>query len=202
MSHVAELEPSRVCPPTGAMLEPEFFARPSDVVAEALVGKVLWRAGVGGGRLTEVEAYLPEGDPACHAARGRTRRNASMFGPAGSIYVFLSYGVHWLLNIVCDREGIGSAVLIRAFEPMSGPCCPLPVGPGRAARALEIDAGLNGRHLGASSGLAVIDDGTRPDVAISVRIGISQGSLLPLRFSSAGSNFVSDSGRRTREDRT
>jgi DNA-3-methyladenine glycosylase len=184
------------------MLGPEFFARPSDLVAEALVGKVLWRAGVGGGRLTEVEAYLPEGDPACHAARGPTVRNAAMFGPAGSLYVFLSYGVHWLLNIVCDREGVGSAVLIRAFEPMCEPCNPLPVGPGRAARALEIDAGLNRRHLGSASGIAVIDDGARPEVAISPRIGISQGTLLPLRFCVAGSRFVSGSRRQTREDRT
>jgi DNA-3-methyladenine glycosylase len=183
-------------------LGPEFFARSSDLVAEALVGKVLWRKGVGGGRLTEVEAYLPEGDPACHAARGPTLRNAAMFGPPGSIYVFLSYGVHWLLNIVCDREGVGSAVLIRAFEPMCELPEQRPVGPGRAARALAIDAGLNGGHLGGTSGLTVIDDGARPEVAISGRIGISRGNLLPLRFCAAGSRFVSGSMRQTREDRT
>jgi DNA-3-methyladenine glycosylase len=200
MSLVAELEPLHPCPPAAAMLRPEFFARPSDLVAEALIGKVLWRAGVGGGRLTEVEAYLPEGDPASHAARGPTARNAAMFGPAGSIYVFLSYGVHWLLNIVCDCEGVGAAVLIRAFEPMCEMCPSLPVGPGRAARALEIDAGLNGRYLGGNSGLAVFDDGTRPEVAISTRIGISQGNLLPLRFCAAGSRFVSGTRRQRKED--
>jgi DNA-3-methyladenine glycosylase len=201
MSLVAEPEPSSFGRPPGTVLGAEYFARSSDVVARALVGKVLWRAGVGGGRLTEVEAYLPEGDPACHAAGGVSIRNSAMFGPPGSIYVFLSYGVHWLLNIVCDRPGVGSAVLIRAFEPMSEPLGPRPVGPGRAARALAIDAGLNGRHLGGASGLDVIDDGARPEVAVSPRIGISQGNLLPLRFYAAGSRFVSGSGRQMREDR-
>ncbi len=104
--------------PPGDILAGDFFARSSDLVAPDLIGKVLWRPGVGGGRLTEVEAYLPHHDPACHAACGLTRRNAAMFGPPGSIYVYLSYGMHVLLNLVCDREGVGSAVLIRAFEPV------------------------------------------------------------------------------------
>ncbi len=202
MTVVAERKRFCLGRPPGILLGSEFFARPSDIVAEALVGKILWRAGVGGGRLTEVEAYLPEGDPACHAARGLTMRNAAMYGLPGSIYVFLSYGVHWLLNIVCDRESVGSAVLVRAFEPMCGPPGQWTVGPGRAARALLIDAGLNGRHLGCTSGLDVIDDGARPEVSVSSRIGISQGRLLPLRFYAAGSKFVSGSGRQRREDRT
>lgn len=104
--------------PGGDALANDFFARSSDLVARDLIGKVVWRAGVGGGRLTEVEAYLPEDDPACHAACGMTRRNAAMFGPPGSIYVYLSYGIHVLLNLVCDRPNVGSAVLIRAFEPL------------------------------------------------------------------------------------
>jgi DNA-3-methyladenine glycosylase len=104
--------------PSGDILADGFFARSSDLVAPDLIGKVLWRPGVGGGRLTEVEAYLPQNDPACHAVCGLTRRNAPMFGPPGSIYVYLSYGMHVLLNLVCDREGVGSAVLIRAFEPI------------------------------------------------------------------------------------
>ncbi len=104
--------------PPGRALKAEFFARSADEVAPDLVGKIVWRAGVGGGRLTEVEAYLPENDPACHAARGRTPRNAAMFGPPGCLYVFLSYGMHVLLNVVCDLESRGSAVLIRSFEPL------------------------------------------------------------------------------------
>ena len=89
--------------PPGQLLMSEFFSRPSDEVAPDLIGKILWRSGVGGGRLTEVEAYLPQDDPACHAARGRTARNAAMFGPPGCIYVYLSYGIHVLLNLVCDQ---------------------------------------------------------------------------------------------------
>ncbi len=103
--------------PPGVVLTDDFFARSSDCVAPDLIGKVLWRPGIGGGRLTEVEAYLPQDDPACHAACGMTSRNAAMFGPPGSVYVYLSYGIHVLLNLVCDRERVGSAVLIRAFEP-------------------------------------------------------------------------------------
>ena len=159
-----------------------FFARPSDEVAAELVGKILWREDVGGGRLTEVEAYLPEDDPACHAYRGPTLRNRSMFGPPGSIYVYLSYGIHVLLNLVCDRESVGSAVLVRSFEPLgdtSGllaqsagrrkpgatphpghePPAWLSCGPGRVGQALALALGLDGLPLGDESGLHVLDDG-------------------------------------------
>jgi len=117
MSSLAAV-PDREHLPPGRMLAPAFFRRPSEEVAPELIGKILWRRGVGGGRLTEVEAYLLESDPACHAARGRTRRNTSMFASPGTIYVYLSYGIHVLLNLVCEDEGVGSAVLIRSFEPM------------------------------------------------------------------------------------
>lgn len=110
--------PGRDLVPRGRLVLADFFARPSDVVAPELIGKILWREGVGGGRLTEVEAYLPNNDPACHAFRGPTRRNAAMFGPPGCVYVYLSYGIHVLLNLVCDRENVGSAVLVRSFEPV------------------------------------------------------------------------------------
>lgn len=202
MSVVGECEPCFLRLPPGTVLTAEFFARSSAVVAEALVGKVLWRAGVGGGRLTEVEAYLPEDDPACHASCGPTSRNAAMFGPPGSIYVFLNYGVHWLLNIVCDCEGAGSAALIRAFEPLCEPLSAYPVGPGRAARALKIGPELNGRTLGEASGLSIIDDGVRPEVYRTARIGISRARELPLRFCAAGSAFVSGVRRHIGEDGT
>ena len=94
----------------------DFFARPSNEVAPELIGKILWSPERGGGRLTEVEAYLPQDDPASHAAHGPTRRNAAMFGPPGTIYVFLSYGVHYLFNLVCDKREVAAAVLIRAME--------------------------------------------------------------------------------------
>lgn len=102
-------------------VSPEFFNRPADIVARELVGKIIWRSGVGGGRLTEVEAYLPSDDPASHACRGKTKRNAAMFGPPGHVYVYLNYGIHVLLNIVCEPAGTGSAVLIRSFEPLGDP---------------------------------------------------------------------------------
>lgn len=184
-------------------MPPGFFARPSDEVAPDLVGKILWRSGLGGGRLTEVEAYLPEADPASHAARGLTRRNAAMFGPAGTIYVFLSYGVHYLLNLVCDAEGVGSAVLVRAFEAIGateasgggiasgggadgGSQC----GPGRVGVALGIHPGFNGSPLGEASGLFVLDDGSRPEVGMTTRIGISRGETMMLRYYASRSRCV------------
>jgi DNA-3-methyladenine glycosylase len=192
--------------PDGVVVGTGFFARSSAEVAAGLVGKILWRRGVGGGILTEVEAYLPEADPACHAWRGRTRRNAAMFGPPGSLYVFLSYGVHWLLNVVCDVEGVGSAVLIRSFAPIGdverlrlnrggAVGVGLSRGPGRVGQALGVGPELNGLSLGAESGLYVIDRGELPAVAETTRVGISRGVGLPLRFYLVGSEYVSGMGR-------
>jgi DNA-3-methyladenine glycosylase len=171
---------------------PEFFSRPSDEVAADLIGKILWRPGFGGGRLTEVEAYLPEADPASHAARGRTGRNAAMFGPPGTLYVFLSYGVHYLLNLVTDQAGIGSAVLIRALEALQGdPGGTSQCGPGRLGAALDVSPKLNGLRLGDDSGVYVLDDGSRPRVGMTTRIGISHGASLLLRYYAADSKCVS-----------
>ena len=208
--------------PAGAVLTCDFFDRPSDQVAPDLIGKILWSAGVGGGRLTEVEAYLPEGDPACHAARGRTRRNAAMFGPPGHIYAYLSYGVHVLLNLVCDRESIGSAVLVRSFEPAGDTerlrrnraegrrgkleavnavadgrpgGQHLSCGPGRVGQALGLGLELNGLALGEASGLFIIDDGAAPDVGRAARIGISRGDRLPLRYYMIGTTYVTQAAR-------
>ncbi len=207
--------------PAGRILTEDFFARSSESVAPDLIGKILWREGVGGGRLTEVEAYLPDDDPACHAACGPTRRNAAMFGPPGTVYVYLSYGVHVLLNLVCDREQVGSAVLIRSFEPLGetrhlrlnpagngkakspgggssdhadyGP--PLCCGPGRVGQALDLYLGLNGLPLGEASSLYVIDDGVAPTVQRTTRIGISKGDGLLLRFIMSDSAYVSRQAR-------
>ena len=190
------------------MLSPAFFARSSNEVAPDLIGKILWSPGIGGGRLTEVEAYLPAGDPASHAASGPTRRNAAMFGRPGTIYVFLSYGVHYLVNIVCDREGVGSAVLIRALEALDGSPGPTlkdanvagvsPMsycGPGRVGTALQIEPRLNGALLGLASGLFVVDDGFKVEVSVDSRIGISRGAALPLRYYARGSKCVTRRSR-------
>lgn len=205
--------PSR---PAGEPVSRAFFERSSAEVGRDLIGKVLWRDGVGGGRLTEVEAYLPEDDPACHAYRGRTARNAAMFGAPGTIYVFRSYGIHLLLNLVCDVEGVGSAVLVRSFEPLGdtrrlqanrGMAVPralgdsqrqasfrrLGTGPGRVGQALAVGLDLNGRELGEASGVFVIDDGRHADVACSTRIGISRGDTLQLRYYLQGSSYISGS---------
>jgi DNA-3-methyladenine glycosylase len=191
------------------VLTDRFFGRPSDEVGPDLIGKILWLRGVGGGRLTEVEAYLPYDDPACHAFRGLTRRNTAMFGPPGTIYVYRSYGIHTLLNIVCDRPSVGSAVLVRSFEPLGdarvlrcnrglpagGPGADVSQGPGRVGQALGLHLGFNGLLLGGASNLYIFDDGGRPAVGCTTRIGISVGDALPLRFYMIGSAYVTGLGR-------
>ncbi len=178
-------------------------------MARALIGKVLWLRGVGGGRLTEVEAYLPTDDPACHAFRGLTRRNAAMFGPPGTIYVYRSYGIHTLLNLVCDQPSVGSAVLIRSFEPLGdtgvlrqnrrllgeGTGAEVSRGPGRVGQALGLHLGFNGLGLAQASGLYIIDDRQHPAVGCTTRVGISAGDALPLRFYMIGSAYVTGLGR-------
>jgi DNA-3-methyladenine glycosylase len=206
------------------LLQSGFFARPADVVAPDLIGKLLWRSGVGGGRLVEVEAYLAQDDPACHAYRGRTSRNAAMFGPPGTVYVYVSYGVHTLLNLVCEAEGIASAVLVRALEPVEPSVrlrsnrekkgsmladSAVTGGPGRVGQALGLDLSVNGAMLAGrrtDPGLMVIDDGARLEVEVTPRIGIGAGADLELRYIVGGSRFLSrpprrgvryESGRRT-----
>jgi DNA-3-methyladenine glycosylase len=189
--------------PDGEVLPPAFFARGSDEVATDIIGKIVWRQGVGGGRLTEVEAYLPQGDPASHAARGRTRRNAAMFGPPGIMYVFLSYGVHCLLNLVCDLEDVGSAVLLRSYEPLGQTGDAVAgkgaLGPGVVGRSLGVRLEMSGWPLGGESGVVVIDDGARPKVGCAARVGISRGVDLPLRRYRRGSCYVSGPARMIKE---
>jgi len=168
-------------------------------VARDLVGCTLLVSGVGG-VIVECEAYAPD-DPASHSFKGRTRRNTAMFGPPGALYVYRSYGVHWCANLVCEPEGIGAAVLLRALEPTAGidemrrrrgvedPVL-LCSGPGRLTQAL----GIGGDHDGASVDVPPFHlvRSTRPvEVVTGPRIGITRASDYPWRYSLEGSPFVS-----------
>jgi DNA-3-methyladenine glycosylase len=189
----------------------EFYAREPVVVARELIGKHLVRetsAGVCGGRIVEVEAYLSARDPACHASRGRTRRNASMFGPPGHAYVYMIHS-RWCLNAVTEPEGTPSAILIRAIEPLWGTelmrqrrrteiVRDLARGPARLCEALAIDRTYDGWDLTTGQALWIADDSKQPAqpprIVRSGRIGISSAQRRLLRFSLAKNPYVS--GRR------
>jgi DNA-3-methyladenine glycosylase len=168
-------------------------------VARLLIGAELLVDGVGG-IIVELEAYEQD-DPASHAHRGRTPRNASMFGPPGHAYVYRSYGVHWCLNLVCEPEGTASAVLVRALEPTWGLAAMharrglddprlLCSGPGRLCQALAVTGGHDGLSLGrAPFELRAARLGSR--LVTGPRVGISKGSERPWRYGLAGSAFLS-----------
>jgi len=150
--------------------------------------------------IVETEAYAPD-DPASHSYRGRTPRNAAMFGPAGHLYVYRSHGIHWCANVVCEEDGIGAAVLLRALEPTAGLARMrerrgledvrlLCAGPGRLAEALGITGAHDGLPLDrppfellAASGSIAIETTTR--------VGITRAGNLPWRYVLAGSSFPS-----------
>ena len=149
--------------------------------------------------IVETEAYRPE-DPACHAYKGPTMRNRNIFGPPGIAYVYLSYGTHNLLNVVCEPEGVGSAVLIRALRPSDGEdlmerrrgrARDLCNGPGRLTQALGVDLSYDGHDL--TSGSLTISVGDAPPEGIieTTRIGITRGIDLPWRYLVEGDKFVS-----------
>jgi DNA-3-methyladenine glycosylase len=172
------------------------------------------REGVTSGRIVETEAYLGPDDPACHAAAGMTKRNRHLHGPPGTAYVYFIYGVHWCVNAVTRAPGHGSAVLIRAVEPVQG----LPLmrrrrgdvrdrdlanGPGKLCKAL----GIEGRHGGTSliRGSVRILAGeplSAPEILVTPRIGISKAAHWPLRFVDATSAGASRARRSLVEPRT
>ena len=145
----------------------DFFHRPCLEVARDLVGKVLVHKGKRL-RISETEAYCGESDTACHASKGRTKRTEVMYMDAGTVYIYLCYGMHWMLNIVTGEEDQPEAVLIRA-------CLEAP-GPGKLTKALAITGDLNRGSVVDSDVLWVEDDGFRCEIAADKRVGIGYAS--------------------------
>ena len=186
-----------------------FYDRDPVLVGRELLGKLLIRRspeGICTGRIVETEVYLSANDPACHAHRGKTRRNASMFGLPGHAYVYMIHA-KWCFNTVTEAEHCGSAVLVRAIEPLHGielmqrrrgadKLLDLARGPARLCQALDITRQLDGWDLTQRKSLWIADDqfNAAGEIVSTPRIGISQAADLPLRFCYAGSPFVS--GRR------
>ena len=180
-------------------LTKSFFRRSVREVAPDLIGATLLFDGVGG-RLVEVEAYRHT-DPASHSFRGKTDRNAVMFGPPGFVYVYRSYGIHWCLNFVCEPEGSASAVLIRALEPTAGLSTMrrrrgvtdprlLCSGPGRLCEALRISHRQNGFALDEPPFELFARSGA-VEVVAGPRIGITKAVGKPWRYGLKGSRFLS-----------
>jgi DNA-3-methyladenine glycosylase len=181
------------------MLKPDFFARSVHEVAPDLIGAMLLVDGVGG-RIVEVEAYDRQ-DPASHGYRGRTARNAAMFGPPGHAYVYRSYGIHWCLNLVCGEEGVPEAVLIRALEPTRGldlqrnrrgvdDVRALCSGPGKLCQALSITREHDGLPLDVPP-FRLEERAGAPEIVTGPRIGIRRATELSWRYMSAGSPHLS-----------
>ena len=175
------------------------LAHPVHEAARELIGAELLVDGVGGA-IVELEAYSAE-DPASHAYGGRTSRNASMFGPPGRAYVYRSYGVHWCLNLVCEPEGVPSALLVRALEPLYGLESMrarrgvvdeklLCSGPGRLCQALAITDAHDGLRLDRPP-FELRRGRAGVEIAIGVRIGLTKAADLPWRYGLAGSPFLS-----------
>ena len=188
-------------------LPPAFFARDTAAVARALLGQLLVSS-VGGrrclARIVETEAYVGPHDPACHAAGWRrTPRNEALYGPPGLAYVYFTYGMHWCVNVVTEREGYPAAVLLRAAQPLRGlaamrerrgpvPDVALASGPARLTQALGIDRRLDGHRLGERPLWIAAGPRVPPRrVAAGPRIGIRVAKDWPLRFWIRDDPFVS-----------
>jgi DNA-3-methyladenine glycosylase len=189
-----------------------FYSRSSLAVARDLLGRLLVKRVLGGpqlvGRIVESEAYRQD-DPASHSYRGRTARTDVMFGPPGHLYVYFTYGMHHCMNVVTGRDGEGSAVLLRAVEPLeglewmalrrAGPPDPrlLCAGPARLTQAYGVGRADNGIDLVAGDDLFVAEGSPVPDerVGVGPRVGITVALERPWRFVELGNPFVSRSRR-------
>ena len=197
----------------GARLPRSFFARPSVEVAPELLGRFLVRTTPRGSllaRIVETEAY-EEGDPASHSYRGRTSRNEVMFGPAGYLYVYFTYGMHFCMNVVTGREGEGSAVLLRAAEPLEGLDAMarrrgtedprlLCSGPARLCQAFGVGRRENGLDVVRGRDVLLLAGEPAPSSRIRVtsRVGVRNGVERSWRFLVEGDPFVSH-GRPSRD---
>jgi DNA-3-methyladenine glycosylase len=190
--------------PGGVLARPFYDRDPREVAAD-LLHKVLVR-GERAARLVEVEAYLGSEDPGAHSYRGMTRRNATMFGPPGRLYVYFTYGMHWCANVVCADEGVGVAVLLRAAAPLAGldamraarPAArrdrDLCRGPARLCQAFGIDRSFDGADLvNVDAGVTLVDDGMAPPErpVVTTRVGLSAGAEHPWRWYVEGDPNVS-----------
>ncbi len=187
-------------------LEPSFYRRNTVSVARALLGTLLCcesEDGPAAGIIVETEAYLSRNDPACHASRGPTRRNAPMFGPPGRAYVYFIYGSHFCFNVVTAAPGVGEAVLIRALEPVEGlelmrrrrrrtRAAELTSGPGKLCQALGIDGRFNEHDLRRPPLWIAAGRKIAPAAVVSApRIGISRAVDRELRFYLKDNRYVS-----------
>jgi DNA-3-methyladenine glycosylase len=186
-------------PALGKPLKRSFFARSVHEVAPDLIGATLLFNGVGG-VIVELEAYHHT-EPAAHSYNGPTPRNQVMFGPPGYVYVYRSYGIHWCVNFVCEKEGSAAAVLIRALEPTHGLAAmrrrrgldderALCSGPGKLTEALGVTREHNGLALD-SPPFALSARKEKVEVVSGIRIGLTKAVDLPWRYGLKGSKFVS-----------
>ena len=191
----------------GRILTRDFYDRETEIVAREMLGTILecrTAEGTASGMIVEAEAYIGEHDPACHAAVGRTKRTTPLYGRPGMSYVYFIYGVHWCFNAVTREEGLPSAVLVRAIQPLTGMDLMrarrgpkvqevnLTNGPGKLCEALGIDASMNDLSLQRyplviRAGETVSD----ADVEVGPRIGITKAADWPLRFVIRGNAWLS-----------
>jgi DNA-3-methyladenine glycosylase len=197
--------PAIVSKKSPRLLPRSFYRRDPLVVAPELLNKVLHCHDGRAGRIVEVEAYRRADDPAAHSYRGKTPRNAVMFGPVGHMYVYFTYGMHWCSNVVCGAEGEGSAVLIRALLPIAGldlmyAARPLAKndrqlcnGPACLTQAMSITKLQDGLDLVAGETYALLDDGVKPpeQPVQTTRIGISKAADYPWRWYVGDSVYIS-----------
>ena len=191
---------------TARVLPRAFYARDPRLVAPELLNKLLRVADGRAGRIVEVEAYCGAEDAAAHTFRGKTARNATMFGPPGHLYVYFTYGMHHCANAVCGEDGVGVGVLIRALEPVQGvdlmqkarPKATRPReignGPGKLTQALGLDLRHNGADLvRGAEGIRILDDGIAPPPSpvVGPRIGIRHAIDAPWRWYVPGHGHVS-----------